>query len=404
MHFVQPTRLPSAWRLRRIRLAMATGASIAVLLTGGCQTEDAANVYAPPPPPEVIVATPVQQEVVRYLTFTGTIEASEVVEIRARVEGFLARIGFEPGQLVKKGDVLFEIDSRQYEAAVAKAQAEVQAKEAALAGAESDAQLAERLAKQSAGSKIDAVIKAARRDVIKADLISAQADLAQAQLDLGYCTITAPIDGRITRNEVDFGNLVGREEPTLLATVVNVDPVFVSLDASENDVLEVMRDRRDSGGAGTVQRGQVSPGNWRPSELALAGETDFKAKGRVNYVAPQMNAQTGTLRVRTQYDNADGALLPGLFAQVRFAMSSGKAMLVPEAALLSDQQGRFALIVNDKDEVETRRVRIGTLDGTLRVVEEGLEADDRVVVLGVLKARPGSKVTPKTQEPAATGS
>ena len=402
MHFVQPTRLPSAWRLRRIRLAMATGASIAVLLTGGCQTEDAANVYAPPPPPEVIVAMPVQQEVVRYLTFTGTIEASEVVEIRARVEGFLARIGFEPGQLVKKGDVLFEIDSRQYEAAVAKAQAEVQAKEAALAGAESDAQLAERLAKQSAGSKIDAVIKAARRDVIKADLISAQADLAQAQLDLGYCTITAPIDGRITRNEVDFGNLVGREEPTLLATVVNVDPVFVSLDASENDVLEVMRDRRDSGGAGTVQRGQVSPGNWRPSELALAGETDFKAKG--NYVAPQMNAQTGTLRVRTQYDNADGALLPGLFAQVRFAMSSGKAMLVPEAALLSDQQGRFALIVNDKDEVETRRVRIGTLDGTLRVVEEGLEADDRVVVLGVLKARPGSKLTPKTQEPAATGS
>ena len=404
MHFVQTTRLPSAWRLRRIRLAMATGASIAVLLTGGCQTEDAANVYAPPPPPEVIVAMPVQQEVVRYLTFTGTIEASEVVEIRARVEGFLARIGFEPGQLVKKGDVLFEIDSRQYEAAVAKAQAEVQAKEAALAGAESDAQLAERLAKQSAGSKIDAIIKAARRDVIKADLISAQADLAQAQLDLGYCTITAPIDGRITRNEVDFGNLVGREEPTLLATVVNVDPVFVSLDASENDVLEVMRDRRDSGGAGTVQRGQVSPGNWRPSELALAGETDFKAKGRVNYVAPQMNAQTGTLRVRTQYDNADGALLPGLFAQVRFAMSSGKAMLVPEAALLSDQQGRFALIVNDKDEVETRRVRIGTLDGTLRVVEEGLEADDRVVVLGVLKARPGSKVTPKTQEPAATGS
>jgi RND family efflux transporter MFP subunit len=123
----------------------------------------------------------------------------------------------------------------------------------------------------------------------------------------------------------------------------------------------------------------------------------------VDYVDPQMNAQTATLRVRTRYENADEALLPGFFARVRFAMSSRKGMLVPEAALLSDQQGRFAMVVNEKDEVEARRVTIGALDGTMRVVEEGLTADDRVIVLGMLKARPGAKVNPKMQESAVAG-
>jgi RND family efflux transporter MFP subunit len=263
--------------------------------------------------------------------------------------------------------------------------------------------LARELADQRAGPEIDAVIKGARRDAAKADVARAQADLADAKLNLEYSTITAPIDGRITKNYVDIGNLVGRGEPTLLATIVQATPAFVSIDASESDVLAVRRGREKSGDSKANEPGQVGPNTWRPVELALADEPEFNYKGRVDYVEPQMNPLTGTLRVRTRFENPDETLLPGLFARVRFPISSAKAVLVPESALLSDQQGRYALVVNDKNQVEIRRVRIGTLEGTMRVVEEGLTPQDRVVVLGVLKARPGAVVAPKLQEPPADG-
>ncbi len=365
--------------------------------------EERSNTYAPPPPPEVVFARPVERDVVTYLTYTGTLEASETVELRARVQGFLEKIHFRPGQRVKKGDVLFEIDTRQYKAEVDRAAAAVQAQEAALVGAENDARLARELADQRAGPEIDAIIKAARRDVVKADILKAKAELAEAKLNLDYCTVTAPMDGRITRNLVDVGNLVGRGEPTLLATIVQATPAFVSLDVSESDVLAVRRETARDGDRSAAEPGQVSPGKWRPCELALADEAEFKTPGRVDYVDPQLNTQTGTLRIRTRFENTDESLLPGYFARVRFPMSSRRSLLVPEAALLSDQQGRFAMVVNSKDEVEQRRVRIGALDGPNRVVEEGLSGDDRVIVLGVLKARPGSKVTPRLQEPAPGG-
>jgi RND family efflux transporter MFP subunit len=145
----------------------------------------------------------------------------------------------------------------------------------------------------------------------------------------------------------------------------------------------------------------VEPPARGPCELALAGDGEYAFKGRIDFVSPKVNADTGTLRVRTVFENADEALLPGLFARLRFPMSTRKALLVPEAALLSDQQGRFAMVVNQKDEVEVRRVKVGTLDAGMRVVEEGLGPSDRVITLGVLKARPGSKVAPKVQEAAA---
>jgi RND family efflux transporter MFP subunit len=279
----------------------------------------------------------------------------------------------------------------------------VRAQQATLAGAENDARLARELADQRAGPEIDAVIKGARRDAAKADVARAQADLADAKLNLEYSTITAPIDGRITKNYVDIGNLVGRGEPTLLATIVQATPAFVSIDASESDVLAVRRGREKSGDSRANEPGQVGPNTWRPVELALADEPEFNYKGRVDYVEPQMNPLTGTLRVRTRFENPEETLLPGLFARVRFPISSAKAVLVPESALLSDQQGRYALVVNDKNHVVVRRVRVGTLEGTMRVVEEGLTPQDRVVVLGVLKARPGAVVAPKLQEPPADG-
>lgn len=398
--------------------------ALAALALAACKKEEK-NAFVPPPPPDVVVANPVERDVVRYVTYTGTIEASEYVELRARVQGFLEKINYEAGQKVKKGDVLFVIDKRQYQsdldraqadvegakAAVGSAEAEVQVQVALLAGAENDARLARQLADQKAGPEIDAIIKAARRDAVKADVEKAKADVenaktaidkakaivATAALNLSFCDVVAPIDGRVTVNKVDIGNLVGRGEPTLLAEIVQSAPVYVSVDVSESDVLAIRRDNEKQGRPATTEPGRVKPGEWRPSELALADETEFKAKGHVDYVDPQMNAATGTLRVRTVYENADAALVPGFFARVRFPMASTKSFLVPDAALLSDQQGRYALVVGADGVVEARRVTIGTAEKDLRVVEEGLKADDRVVVLGVLKARPGAKVTPLTE-------
>lgn len=366
----------------------------------GCK-QKSETAAAPPPPQEVIVATPVERDVTAYLNYTGVVEASETVDLRARVQGFLQEIRFKPGQRVKKGDVLFVIDKRQYIAAVERAEAAVRAQQAALVGAENDARLARELADQRAGPEIDAVIKSARRDVIAADLASAEAALSEARLNLEYCEIVAPINGRISRNYVDTGNLVGRGEPTLLATIVQATPAYVPVNINEGDVLAARRDRARNGPEDRTEPGQVSEGEWRPSEVALADEKEFKFKGRVDYVDPRVNAETGTLYVRTRYENEDETLIPGLFVRVRFPMGTKKSLLVPEAALLRDQIGRFALVVNDEDEVEIRRIKLGVLEGPLRVVEEGLSADDRIVVLGVLKARPGSKVTPKTQKATA---
>lgn len=387
-------------RLWLSRLRIAGGVLAVALLASACE-EDDPNAYAPPPPPEVIVAAPVQREVVTYLTYTGTVQASETVDLRARVQGFLEKMNFQPGQRVSKGDLLFVIDKRPFEAAVEQAKASVRALEASFEGASNDAQMARELADQQAGPEIDAVIKAARRDSIKAEIARAEAQLTEAELNLSYCEIAAPIDGRITRNLVDVGNLVGRGEPTLLAQIVQATPSYVSVDVSESDVLAVRRELERSGELAKNEPGQIGPSHWRPCELALADETEFKTQGRVDYVEPQINIETGTLRVRTRFENTDERLLAGYFARIRFPMFSNQAMLVPEAALLSDQQGRYAMCVNTSDEVEVRRIRIGPLDGTMRVVEEGLFPQDRVIVLGVLKARPGAKVTPKVQPPEA---
>lgn len=379
--------------------AMAVSATVA-----GCKDEAGAG-GVPPLPPEVVVATPTAREVTDYLTYTGVVEAAERVDLRARVPGFLAEVNFEPGQRVTRGSVLFVIDKRQYEAAVEQSRALVRSQEAALAGAERDAQLARELADQSAGAEIEAVLKAVKRDSIKADVERAKADLIRAELDLDYCTVTTPTDGRITENFVDVGNLVGSGEPTKLAEVVLATPAYAYIDVSESDVLKIKRAKEAAGDPAGSEPGQARPGQWRPAELALAGDGGFVFKGRVDYVEPQLNTQTGTLRVRVRFENQDEQLIPGLFARVRFPMESKQALLVPEAALLSDQQGRYALVVDANDQVVAKRVSLGVLEGDMRVVTQGLDAEDRVIVLGVLKARPGSKVTPKVQAtPASTAS
>jgi RND family efflux transporter MFP subunit len=376
-------------------------AALALAMSAGCKKADDENVYAPPPPPEVIVAQPVERDVTSYLTYTGTVEASEKVELRARIQGFLRVVHFNPGQRVKKDELLFEIDPREYKAKVEQSRAAAVSAKAQFDLAQTTLERAQEAFSKGGASDLEVREKKAGRDEAQAAMDLAKARLEQAELDLEYCEIRSPIDGRIGRNLVDVGNLVGRGESTLLAEIVRATPAFVSIDVSEADVLAVRRNREAASEPRSAEPGQMDAGEWRPCELALADDTSFSTPGRVDYVDPQLNAGTGTLRVRTRFENTDEALLPGYFARIRFPMSSNRAMLVPEAALLSDQQGRYALVVNEKDEVESRRVRVGVLDGTMRVVEEGLKPEDRVVVLGVLKARPGSKVTPKVQQDAA---
>ncbi len=384
--------------------ATAAFVAVAALVTllPACKGEDPKNAYAPPPPPEVEVATPLQKEVTRELAYTGQVTPEATVELRARVQGFLEMASDAEGKRVKKGDLLYSIDKRQYQAAVDRAKAQIEATKASLEGAANDAKLAEELAAQNAGPRIDAVIKAARRDAMKAQLDSDKAVLALAMLDLGFCEVRAPMDGRLTETQVDAGNLVGRGEPTLLASIVETDVVYVNVDVSEADVLMV---RNLLGAANGAAKGAgKDEGKSRQVYLTIPGYESMQFKGEVNYIDPQLNQQTGTLRVRSVFQNADEKLIPGLFVTLHVPLSTYQTLLVPDAALLSDQQGRFALVVDDTNTVQLRRVKVGERRGTLREVSEGLQPADRVVVLGVLKARPGSKVTPKAVELKAGGS
>jgi multidrug efflux system membrane fusion protein len=361
----------------------------------GCKRDT--NAFAPPPPPAVAVAHPIRRPVTRYMESTGTTEAFETVDLRARVPGFLAEINFKPGAIVHKNELLFVIDKRTYQAACDRAQAQVLADEASYKAAVSDAKIYEELAAQRAGSEIDKITKIGKRDSAKAQVEASKAALASAKLDLEFCEVRAPIDGRITKNIVDLGNLVGAaNQPTVLATMVSSRPIYVSIDASERDLLTVRNERiRRSPDA---KPGEISPGKWRPVDLAIVDQTDFAVHGRIDYVDPALNAQTGTIRVRCRFENENELLLPGMFVRIRVLLDTVPSMLAPDIALLSDQSGRYALVVNDKNIVELRRVKIGALDGAMRVVLEGLSESDRIVVNGLQRARPGATVVPTLAE------
>lgn len=364
---------------------------VSAIASAGCKRPT--NAFAPPPPAAVSVAHPIQRPVTQYTESTGTTEAFESVELRARVPGFLDEINFKPGAFVKKDALLFTIDKRTYLAAVDRAQAQVLADEATLKAAESDAKIAEELFAKRAGSEIDKINKIGKRDASQAQVLASRAALKTAKLDLEFCEVRAPIDGRITKNAVDVGNLVGAAgQPTILATLVSSKPIYVNLDTSESTLILVRKMRiAKSPGA---EPGEIAPGQWRPVNMTTGENDDFNIHGRIDYVDPALNPQTGTIRVRCRFENEDGQLLPGMFVRVRVLLETAPAILAPDIALLSGQSGRYALVVNDKDAVEVRPVKIGVLDGTMRVVLEGLSVSDRIIVNGLQRGRPGATVKP----------
>jgi RND family efflux transporter MFP subunit len=388
--------------IAREKLVLVFAILAAAWLVAGCEQK---NTYVEPPPPKVTTAQPLHQEVIDYLEFTGTTRAFEEVEVRARVAGFLQSMHFTPGTLVEKGDRLFVIDPREYRAALNAAQAELDSAMAQLRRAETEFARAERLFKQRAGAEKNVVQWRGERDIAKAAVAMAKARLERARLDLGYTKVTAPIAGRVSRNLVDVGNLVGEGEPTLLTRITRYDPMYVYFNLNERDLLKVLsvyRQRVQEKGLDT----DTDPDSKVdiPLFLGLANEEGYPHKGEYEFGESSVDPGTGTLQLRGVFPNPGKppVLLPGLFTRLRMPIDKREdALLVTERAIGADQGGRYLLAVNSENVVEKRLIRMGQLVDGLRVIEEGLQPGDWVIVNGIQRARPGAKVDPERTDMAS---
>ena len=345
------------------------------------------NTYAPPPPPKVTVSHPLRKPVTDYLEFTGNAVAFNTVPLRARVEGFLEKIYFQDGQTVKKGKPLFLIQQEQYQAQLQKAEASVLAEKAQLEHAQTEFDRYSRLVKQDAAAQTDVDRWHYERDSRRAALLAAKAQVIMAKLNLSYTKINAPFKGRMGRHLKDPGTLVGAGEKTLLAEINQIDPIYIYFNINEQDLLRV-RGKKPEPAEETEKR-------KHPVYVGLADETGYPHKGILDFAAISLNPTTGSLQLRAILRNPDSVILPGLFARVRAPIDSPKeALLVPEAALSYDQLGPYVRLVNAKNMVERRQVKLGVQDGADRVILEGLTGKERVVVSGLLRAIPGRQVTP----------
>ena len=349
-----------------------------------------------PPPPTVSVTEVVQREVMEWDEYTGRLEPVESVEVRARVNGYLESIHFEDGALVKKNDLLFVIDPRPYKTDYDRAEAELARAETRLELASNDFDRAGRLFKSHAISEEEYDSRSKAKKEADSNLTAAKAALEGARLNLEYTRVQAPIDGRISRRYVTAGNLVhgGTGMPTLLTTIVSIDPIYCYIDADERSVLRYQQLSREGK--------RVSARDFKiPCEMALANETGFPHKGMIDFVDNRLDPHTGTLRARGVFTNSNRALTPGLFARLRIP-GSGKyqALLLPDRAFSSDQTLKFVYVVNAQGKVEFRPVTVGPVVDGLRVVRDGLKAGERVIVEGHMRVRPGITVTPQL---AATG-
>ena len=367
---------------------LATASAIAIAI---CGCEKKVAQVQETPPPEVFVAKPLKKTIESWDEYVARLGAYEYVELRSRVNGYLDKILFNDGQLVKKGDLLFVIDPRQYNAALAAAKAAVKEVEARVALAKSNLARAKDLLKANAMSKEAYDTREAELLSSEAALLNAKAKLEEAKLNVEFTQIRAPISGRVSEGFVDVGNLVNANQ-TILTTIVNSDIVQASYEISEQDIIRYRKN-------GVFEEIKISERKGPPVELRLLGEDTAVRKGVLNYVDNSMGSQTSSLTLRADIDNADHSLAVGMFGKVK--MRSGKpkeCIIVPEEIIGTDLINRYVIVINKDNVAEYRPVKIGRLDGKYRIIESGLSEDDNVVVVGLQRAIPGVKVSPKLQK------
>jgi multidrug efflux system membrane fusion protein len=366
--------------------AVALGASLLLLVA--CKKEE--NTYVPPPPPPVGVSQPLNITVTPYIDYTGNTVAVNQVNLEARVEGFLTEIDYVDGTFVPKGKTLFVIEPPPYQAQLAEAQAKLKSLQANRAYAQAQLQRQMDLAPKGFTTQADLDQARAKRDALDADILDAKAGIDIATINLSYTNVQAPFDGVVTNHLQSVGALVGVTSPTQLATIVQIDPIWMTFNMSEQDVLKIR--------ANMAKRNlTLKDIDKVPCEVGLMIEEGFPHIGHLDYAAPEVDPSSGTLMVRCIFENKDRGLIPGLFARARVPLlgQTGQALLVPDAAIGTSQLGRYLLLVNKDNSVEQRVVEVGQLFGNLRQITNGLTADDRVVIGDIQRAIPGRKVAPQ---------
>jgi RND family efflux transporter MFP subunit len=348
----------------------------------------------PPPAPVVTVAEPVAKRITNWDEYSGRFTAVESVDVRPRVSGFIESIHFKDGQQVNVGDLLFTIDQQPYKIAVELAEADVARAMAQVQLARTEVERAEPLTKTGAVTMRDFDQRVANLNVARATMQGAEANVRNAQLNLKWTEVRAPISGRVSDRRVDVGNLVsgsGQATATVLTNIVSMDPIHFEFDVSEADYLRYAR--LMAAGTRTSSRDFATP-----VRLRLADEKDWTRTGTMNFVDNRLNDRSGTLRGRAVFKNPDSLLSPGLFARIQVFGGEVDALLVPDGAIVSDQARKIVFVVGADDTIVPKPVVLGAISDGLRVVQSGLEKTDRVVIDGLANpaVRPGSKVTPKS--------
>jgi multidrug efflux system membrane fusion protein len=375
--------------------------AIVLLLAGGAvllgpkflsHTSPAAAQGAAPPPPPVTVSAPLQRNIASWTTFTGQFSAVDYVELRAQVSGYLTEIHFTDGQIVHQGDLLFVIDPRPYDIALQQANAQLLTAAASLDLANKEITRTAALKRDdfASGELLDQRVQQQR--AAQAALEQAKAAERSAQLNLEFCHITAPVTGRISMHRVSLGNLVqggqGATSSTMLTTIVSLDPIHLDFDMSEGDYLTYQRYLQAQHGGKPVDH---------TVQADLSDEHDWQRRGELDFVDNQMDRSSGTIHARATLPNPDLFISAGQFARLRLPTSADKpTLLLPDSAIFSDQSRKLVMTVADDGTVVPKPVELGPLSGDLRVINSGLAPTDRVIINGLMRARPGSRVTPQS--------
>jgi RND family efflux transporter MFP subunit len=379
---------------RTLNIAPVILLVVTSLLLNGCSGDPAGGApgggMPPPKVPEVFFATPTRDNLLDYEDCTGRTEAFKTVDVRARVTGYLEKWNFSPGKKVSKGDVLFEIDPRSYLAELARTEATVIQAEAHLTRLSADLQRGQNLVATRAMGRedFDKIVGDRAEALAAVGIAKASRDLAKLNVD--YTKVTASLDGIVSRAMVDPGNMV-KADDTVLTTVVTQDPIYAYFDIDERNALRLTRQ---------LAQGEMK---YPPVLMGLADEEPrFPHQGTIDFVDNRLDTNTGTWHMRCSFPNKDGLLKPGLFVRIRFLYGElQKVILIPEEAITADQDRKYVYVINDKDQIEHRQVKIGKIRNGLRAVTEGLKGDERVVVKGVQRVRPGVTVVAKPATPPA---